>query len=178
MLVLVIKSAFVYSHRITCLTSMCKFGPNMCSTTLLWISQSASSLAMDLEDPNRTEFSVQKHQSRKLQHVMLQDVSAVTLDVNLPLVNPTGVNRADRSVCLWMHHLWKLTAFHKWVTLRTSLRFCVGHQRLVVADVVESVELVLRKTHKRRQIFHAERRSSTSFIFVRGYFPSVPFQNL
>lgn len=31
---------------------------------------------------------------------MLQDASAVTLDVNLLLVNPTGVNRADRSVRL------------------------------------------------------------------------------
>ena len=57
-LVLVIKSTFVHSHRITGLTSMCKFGPNMCSTTLLWISQSASSLAMDLEGRNRTELSV------------------------------------------------------------------------------------------------------------------------
>lgn len=49
---LVINSTFVYSHRITGLTSMCKLGPNMCSTTLLWISQSASSLAMDLKGRN------------------------------------------------------------------------------------------------------------------------------
>lgn len=30
-------------------TSMCKLGPKMCSTTLFWISQSASSFAMDLK---------------------------------------------------------------------------------------------------------------------------------
>ena len=97
---------------------------------------------------------------------MLQDVSAVTLDVNLLLVNLTGVNRADRSVCLWMHHLWKPTVFHKWLIWWTSLRFCVGHQRLVVADVVESVELVLRKhTNTRRYFTLREEAAHHSFLY-------------
>lgn len=41
------------------LTSMCKFGPNMCSTTLLLISQSASSFAIDLREETKVSIDVQ-----------------------------------------------------------------------------------------------------------------------
>lgn len=81
---------------------MCRFGPNMCSTTLLWISQSASSFAMDLEGAGQEESEAFRG----------------------------AHTHTDRTTDTFV---------------RGDVRFRVGHQRLVVADVIEGVQLVLRR---------------------------------
>lgn len=77
----------------TLLTSMCKFGPNMCSTTLLLISQSASSLAIDLQGSElggvmKTSGSDKSFQRStawvgQLTHVSVSDTSDSLLQTSL-----------------------------------------------------------------------------------------------
>lgn len=141
-------ASLVYGPQFKNLTSMCKFGPNMCSTTLLWISQSASSFAIELQRWSRTR---RRRLKAKSQHEEPQNIStheAHTFPVSfIPCFHYNTGRQTPKMTQTQCEHYWSQQKRH-------SMRININQRECGASQACFQTDLLLQMKWKMSQDRH------------------------